>query len=130
MPTRLSRDINQAAFQMVRCSTEAEPKPSKSEISRVMAPMGKRGGKIGGKRRLETMTAEERREVARKAAESRWRSIPKAKDTDKGDLLFLCCDCSFGNASTPHFRENASRDSTGDRVYAPQAAIRLATRRS
>jgi hypothetical protein len=27
--------------------------------------MGRKGGKIGGKRRMQTMTAEERREVAR-----------------------------------------------------------------
>lgn len=41
-----------------------------------MREMGRKGGKIGGKRRLETMTAEERREIARKAgakgAKARW----------------------------------------------------------
>ncbi len=73
MPKRLSTDINQAAYQMVRRSTaEPEPKVSRSEISRVMAAMGSKGGKIGGKRRLQTMTAEERRAVALKAAKTRW----------------------------------------------------------
>jgi hypothetical protein len=51
---------------------------SSSEISRVMAAMGRKGGKIGGKRRLDTMTAEERKDVAKKAAQARW-----SKETDK-----------------------------------------------
>jgi hypothetical protein len=37
-----------------------------------MSAMGRKGGKIGGKRRLETMTPEERRKVAAKAAKTRW----------------------------------------------------------
>ncbi len=36
-------------------------------ISEVMRELGRRGGKVGGKRRLDTMTSEERRDVARKA---------------------------------------------------------------
>jgi hypothetical protein len=75
MPKRLSSDVNQAAFQMVRRSTATEESSSKitrSEISRVMAAMGRRGGKIGGKRRLTTMTPEQRREIAQKAARARW----------------------------------------------------------
>lgn len=47
-------------------------KVTKSDISRVMAAMGRRGGRIGGKRRLTTMTPEQRREVAQKAAQARW----------------------------------------------------------
>lgn len=38
----------------------------------LMAEMGRRGGRIGGKRRLQTMTAKERSTVARKAAKARW----------------------------------------------------------
>jgi hypothetical protein len=81
MPKRISKrptDINQAAFQMVHHLTGTEtserlaPKVSASDISRVMAAMGRKGGKIGGKRRLTTMTAEQRREVAQKAAQTRW----------------------------------------------------------
>jgi hypothetical protein len=37
-----------------------------------MAAMGRKGGKIGGKRRMTTMTPEQRREVAQKAAKARW----------------------------------------------------------
>ena len=80
MPKRISRpkrptDLNQLAYQLVQESTqEAEPAPpiSKSDISRVMAEMGRKGGKIGGKRRLKTMTSEERKEVARQGAKARW----------------------------------------------------------
>jgi len=57
---------------MVRRSTGTEAAPSTSDISRVMAAMGRKGGKIGGKRRMVTMTAEQRREVAQKAAKTRW----------------------------------------------------------
>jgi len=85
MPKRLSRDarptdINQAAYQMVRRSTgTANPEPhppkvSQSEISRVMSAMGRKGGKIGGKRRLKTMTKEQRSKVAAKAARTRWKN--------------------------------------------------------
>jgi hypothetical protein len=80
MPKRISKptDVNQAAYQMVRRSTETEdresnpPKVSSSDISRVMSAMGRKGGKVGGKRRLMTMTAEQRQEVAKKAAQARW----------------------------------------------------------
>jgi hypothetical protein len=76
MPKRISKsmDINQAAFQMVRRSTGTAdpPKVTASEVSRVMAAMGRKGGKIGGKRRLETMTPEQQREVAMKAAKTPW----------------------------------------------------------
>jgi hypothetical protein len=63
---------------MVRRSTGTEdreprpPKVTKSDISRVMAAMGRKGGAIGGKRRMVTMTPEQRREVALKAARTRW----------------------------------------------------------
>jgi len=36
------------------------------------AQIGSKGGRIGGKRRLETMTSKERRHVAQKAAKDRW----------------------------------------------------------
>jgi len=37
-----------------------------------MAEMGRRGGKIGGKKRLETMTPEQRSKIAHRAAQARW----------------------------------------------------------
>jgi hypothetical protein len=71
-------DVNQVAHLLVERSTgEAEviPEPSQptqADISRVMSELGKRGGKIGGKRRADSMTPERRREIALKAARSRW----------------------------------------------------------
>jgi len=47
-------------------------------VQQVMREMGAKGGKIGGKRRLETMTDDQRRRSARKAAKARW---AKAKKT-------------------------------------------------
>jgi hypothetical protein len=41
-------------------------------VQQVMREMGSKGGKIGGKRRLETMTDEQRKRSARKAAKARW----------------------------------------------------------
>lgn len=80
MPKRISKrssDINESAFQLVARSVGRKPstKPraaSKAEISRVMSAMGRKGGKIGGKRRLETMTPEQRRARALDAAKVRW----------------------------------------------------------
>jgi hypothetical protein len=41
---------------------------SKKLISEVMSELGRKGGKIGGKRSLETMTPEERSARAKKAS--------------------------------------------------------------
>jgi hypothetical protein len=41
--------------------------------------IGARGGRIGGKRRLETMSAEERKQRARDAVNARWNRVREAK---------------------------------------------------
>jgi hypothetical protein len=46
-------------------------------VQKVMRDMGAKGGRIGGKRRLETMTDEQRRRSARKAAKARWAKVKK-----------------------------------------------------
>jgi hypothetical protein len=71
------RDPNQLAKWVVEHST-AEPTPtpavpSPESLSAHMSAMGRKGGAIGGKRRLLTMTPEKRREVAAKAAQARWK---------------------------------------------------------
>jgi hypothetical protein len=85
------RDVNQWARQMVQQSTgQTEivpvegalspgvlPMPNAAQISAFMAEMGRRGGLIGGKRRLETMTKTERRKAASKAAKARWGNAKK-----------------------------------------------------
>jgi len=53
-------------------------------ISEVMREMGRKGGKAAGgkvgKKRMAALTAEQRKELARKAAKSRW---AKAKKKNK-----------------------------------------------
>jgi len=46
-------------------------------VQQVMREMGSKGGKIGGKRRLETMTEAQRKNSARKAAKARWARAKK-----------------------------------------------------
>ncbi|MGB6191743.1 MAG: hypothetical protein WBF42_04695 [Terracidiphilus sp.] len=70
------RDPNQLAKWIVEQSTTenlpAEAVPVPSELSAYMAAMGRKGGQIGGKRRLVTMTPAQRKKVAAKAAKARW----------------------------------------------------------
>ena len=54
------------------------PKLTKSVVSQLMAQMGRKGGKIGGKARAENMTAKERSEAASMAARARWEAKRKA----------------------------------------------------
>jgi hypothetical protein len=70
-------DFNQVAQDLVRRSTKQDepaeqPKATDAEISRVMAELGRRGGKLGGVARAAGMTPERRREIALKAARKRW----------------------------------------------------------
>jgi hypothetical protein len=69
-------DPSQLAKWIVEQSTadELKPKPTPTapSISSYMAAMGRKGGKVGGKRRLLTMTPENRKEAAAKAARARW----------------------------------------------------------
>lgn len=75
------RDPNQLAAWTVAVSTGQIPAPepetphasTPSAVSEYMAEIGRKGGHIGGKRRLKTMTKAERSKVARKAAKTRWK---------------------------------------------------------
>jgi len=80
MPNRKSKSLDtvQNARRVVLESVGAvEPaqgpvKPSRSVISQVMAEMGRKGGQIGGKRRLETLSDRRRSQIAKQAAHARW----------------------------------------------------------
>jgi len=76
MPKRSSKppaDPNQAAKSIVERVTgeqpALEPAPDKNPAAQAL---GRLGGLKGGKARAASMTPEERKEVARKAAEARW----------------------------------------------------------
>ncbi len=54
-------------------SPDIDTKPANpSLISQVMAEMGRKGGRIGGKRRLVTLSDKRRSQIARNAARARW----------------------------------------------------------
>jgi len=84
---KLPRDPNQLAKWIVDQSTrEVSPDASvpndlapPKDLSAYMAAIGRKGGQIGGKRRLKTMTKEERRKVASKGARARWGKTNKPK---------------------------------------------------
>jgi hypothetical protein len=80
-------DPNQAAHAMMaehmaRLDPEPEPTPAapldfEAAYKAHMAKLGAKGGKVGGKRRLETMTEGQRKKVAKTAAEARWKNRKK-----------------------------------------------------
>jgi len=81
MPNRSSKpkrpcDINELAYAIAQESTrdeleqeQAEPKPEKNPHAQAL---GRLGGRKGGKARAEKLTPERRREIAKKAAQTRW----------------------------------------------------------
>jgi len=76
MPKRSSnkkKDVNVLASQIVEQATgEPSPKPEDSTKNPAAVALGRLGGLKGGKARAEKLTPEQRKEIARKAAKSRW----------------------------------------------------------
>ena len=81
MPKRIKQskrpiDVNELAHHLVSVSTqengETEEPATQAQISAFMAQLGRKGGKIGGKRRLVTLSSQQRKRIARKAARARW----------------------------------------------------------
>ncbi len=75
---RRTDDVKEITHKLVDLSTrETDNGGSKNtsiprSVSQYMAQIGRKGGQIGGKQRLNTMSAAERHEVAQKAAKARW----------------------------------------------------------
>lgn len=74
MPTRSSKlDISQLAKRIVDEATgeapKTEPPPVKNEAA---VALGKLGGKKGGAARAAALTSDQRSEIAKKAAATRW----------------------------------------------------------
>jgi len=71
------RDLNQLAYQIVQEATgQAEPPISEEPedpIRAAAAALGRLGGSKGGVARARKLTPARRREIARKAAMSRWK---------------------------------------------------------
>ena len=73
----LPKDSNQLAHKIVQLSTEEpEEQPKRSEISKYLAEIGRKGGLKGGKARAEKLSAKKRTNIAKKAAEARWNKKP------------------------------------------------------
>ena len=69
------RDLNQLAASIVGDTTDDQPqadKPAAPEKNPAAVALGKLGGAKGGKARAAKLTAEQRREIARRAAAVRW----------------------------------------------------------
>jgi hypothetical protein len=73
-------DFAVTAFRVVQEATgQTEPKPEQTEPESVegknphAVALGRLGGLKGGKARASKLTAEQRKEIARKAAEARWK---------------------------------------------------------
>jgi len=76
MPKRSStgrKDLNQLAASIVAQATDEEPKqPDQAEKNQAAVALGRLGGLKGGAARAKKLTAEQRSEIAKKAAEVRW----------------------------------------------------------
>jgi hypothetical protein len=59
-------DLNQMAYRVVQKATETQEPEKPAQIS------GRKGGLKGGKARASKLSARERSEIARKAAQARW----------------------------------------------------------
>jgi len=57
---------------------EEEPSPDTSQKNPAAVALGKLGGKKGGPARAAKLTPEQRKEIARKAAEARWSRPPQS----------------------------------------------------
>lgn len=68
------RDINQIAASIVSQTTDnrGEVLPKKNPAA---VALGRLGGLKGGKARAESLSAKRRKEIARKAAAKRWKSL-------------------------------------------------------
>jgi len=82
MPKRTRKTENLDTVQNARAgfipAVESTETVELTIVQKVMREMGSKGGKIGGKRRLETMTDEQRKRSARKAAKARWAKAKKS----------------------------------------------------
>jgi hypothetical protein len=69
----LPKDPNKLAYEIMRISTEElEQQNERSPISEYLSQIGKRGGLKGGPARAKKLSPKKRKEIARKAAKTRW----------------------------------------------------------
>jgi hypothetical protein len=66
------KDINQTTFSIVQQATGEVEKPAIDPKKKAAQESGRRGGLIGGAARTAKLTPEQRSEIAKKAAVTRW----------------------------------------------------------
>jgi len=79
MPGRSSkkpRDLNRLANAIVQEATGEAPEEPPSDKNPHAVALGRLGGVKGGKARAAKLTAEQRREIAQRAAHARWEKPP------------------------------------------------------
>lgn len=73
----MRKDENELAFDLVRAMTGEGPRPvppaERIEKNPEAVARGSKGGKKGGKARSRALTKERRAEIAKKAANARWK---------------------------------------------------------
>lgn len=81
MPERSSRkrprDLNQLAASIVEAATEGEKPEPPSTKNPAAVELGRLGGKKGGAARAAKLTPEQRKQIAKNAAEQRWTKAKK-----------------------------------------------------
>lgn len=69
-----TRDLNRLAAETVSRSTDETDSPEqKAELRLHAQALGRQGGLKGGPARAQRLSSEQRSEIARKAAQARWR---------------------------------------------------------
>lgn len=82
MPKRSSKkqtnedDPNVTAFNIVQQATAEDEPEAPPEKNPAAVALGRLGGLKGGKARAEKLSPQRRTEIARKAAQARWRTPP------------------------------------------------------
>lgn len=91
-PGKLREDVNETAFRVVQGATGEGPKtpPPEERTDEEKDPeaveRGRKGGEKGGKARADTLTSDQRREIAEIAATARWKKTPQSKgENDSGE---------------------------------------------
>lgn len=70
---KIEHDFSINAFRVVQEATgQVEPKPKKPRKEYDYKTLGHKGGIKGGKARAEKLTPEQRKDIAQKAAKTRW----------------------------------------------------------
>lgn len=75
------KDVNETAFDIVQAAIGEGDKPEKPKEptkNPAAVALGRLGGLKGGKARAAKLTPERRKEIAKKAAESRWSKHKKS----------------------------------------------------